>query len=215
MEQENEKKENKKTNNHSPFIIICSSISLFFSLTLFILWCIDVGGFNVVSLDSFVAVIVALLAVAVTFVLGWQIFNTIELKNKIQELQQLKNLSEEQFNGQKTEIDQLKQKTIHFINLIWGEDAFEKEEFVAAFTYYILSLKNTLSLSSGPMNVNILSMRMKITSEKLKKGDKLEEEFYSQVIEANDIITKSSNYALIKEWYNPAYKRFKDLVSQS
>ena len=216
MEQKKEKKENKETHKQSPFIIIiCSSLSLLFSLTLLILWCINVGGFDVVSLDSFVAVIVALLAVAVTFVLGWQIFNTIELKNKIQELQQLKKLSEEQFNSQKTEIYQLSQKTNHLINLIWAEDALEKGNFVGAFRYYIISLQSTLSLSSGPMNVNIISKLMKKSSEKLKKGDELEEEFYSQVIEANDAITKLSDYQLIKEWYDPAYQRFKELVSKA
>lgn len=54
---------------------------------------------------------------------------------------------------------------------------------------------------------------MKTSREKLKKGDTLGQEYYSEVIEANKHITESPSYQLLKEWYDPAYKKFKELVN--
>ena len=65
---------------------ICAYLSLAISVTLLVLWCCDVGGFTVVSLDSFVGVIVALLAIIVTLAIGWQIYNSIELNERIKKL---------------------------------------------------------------------------------------------------------------------------------
>ena len=60
------------------FSDICAYMALLFSVVTIVLWICNVGGFTVVSLDSFVGVIVALLAIIVTFVTGWQIYNRVE-----------------------------------------------------------------------------------------------------------------------------------------
>ena len=67
------------------FAHICAFLSLAISVTMLVLWCCNVGGFTVVSLDSFVGVIVALLAIVVTLAVGWQIYNRIDFKNRIKE----------------------------------------------------------------------------------------------------------------------------------
>ena len=74
-----------KTKKNS-FAHICAYLSLAISITMLVLWCCNVGGFTVVNLDSFVGVIVALLAIVVTLAIGWQIFNSIEIRNKIESL---------------------------------------------------------------------------------------------------------------------------------
>ena len=71
------------------FSDICAYMALLFSMVTIVLWICNVGGFTVVSLDSFVGVIVALLAIIVTFVTGWQIYNTIELKEHIKKVDDL------------------------------------------------------------------------------------------------------------------------------
>ena len=61
------------------FSDICAYLALLFSVVTILLWICNVGGFTVVSLDTFVGVIVALLAIIVTFVIGWQIYNAIDI----------------------------------------------------------------------------------------------------------------------------------------
>lgn len=74
------------------FANICACASLFISMVLLVLWCCNVGGFTVVSLDSFVGVIVALLAIIVTLAVAWQIYNAIDIRNKIDELKNWKTI---------------------------------------------------------------------------------------------------------------------------
>ena len=203
MKQEYEKKENKERKNNSPLITICSCLALFFSLTLSILWCINVGGFEVVSLDSFVSVIVALLAVAVTFVIGWQIYNTIELKNKIEELEQLRVLSDKL----KTELDQLDHHTRHLIGLTWGDKMYEKKKYLSAFRYYVISLYHTLS-TPDPMNIGKISKLIKLCGEKMTLDDKIPQDKYNEIIKTDELIRQLPNYSLIDNWYNEAYELF-------
>ena len=207
MKQENEKKENKETTNNSPLIVIFSSLALFFSLTLSFLWCINVGGFEVVSLDSFVAVIVALLAVAVTFVLGWQIYNTIELKNKIQELEHLRELSDKQ----ESELDRLNHHTSHLIGLTWGDNMYEKKKYLSAFRYYVISLYHTLS-TPEPMNITKISKLIKLCGEKMTPDNKIPQDKYDEIIKTDGQIRQLPNYSLIENWYNEAYEHFETKI---
>ena len=208
MNKENEHKEIKATKNYSPIIIICSCLALFFSLTITTLWCINVGGFEVVSLDSFVAVIVALLAVAVTFVLGWQIYNTIELKNKIEELERLRELSD----NQKSELDLLNHHTRHLISLTWGNDAYEKKNYLSAFRYYVISLYHSLS-TTNPLNITKLSKCIKQCGEKLSPKDKMPQDYYNEIIKFNELINQLPNFIFIESWYNEAFKHFEEKVN--
>ena len=68
--------------------IILSVVSLIGVLSVWGLWLCESMKFSVVSLDSFVGVIVALLAIIVTIVVGFQIVNSIEVKEEIRQLKE-------------------------------------------------------------------------------------------------------------------------------
>lgn len=65
-------------------------------VTLILLWVCNVWKLSVIGIETFIGVIVAVLAIIVTFVVGWQIYNTIEIRNKLSELDRLKSILEEQ-----------------------------------------------------------------------------------------------------------------------
>ena len=71
----------------SKISIILSLISLVGVLALACFWIFGSLKLAVVSLDSFVGVIVAILGIFVTIILGWQIINAIELREKMAELE--------------------------------------------------------------------------------------------------------------------------------
>ena len=68
--------------------LILSAISLVGVLSVWVLWMCESIEFSVVSLDSFVGVIVALLAIIVTVAIGYQIINAIEVKEEIKLLKE-------------------------------------------------------------------------------------------------------------------------------
>jgi len=72
---------------HSKLAIILSLISLVGVIVIALLWVVGSLKLVVVSLDSFVGVVVALLGLLVTIILGWQIVNAIELREKMAELE--------------------------------------------------------------------------------------------------------------------------------
>lgn len=142
---------NKKAN----WAIGLSIAALILVAIMFVLWCCNVGGFSTVNLDTFVGVIVALLAIIVTLVLGWQIFNIFEMRHKLEEMNELKS----QFNLQSELIEKLKTKTEHRVFLTWGEEAMNNKKYGMAIYYFIIALSHTLKLSK-PINVNKLLKEM-------------------------------------------------------
>lgn len=187
---------------------ICAYVAFALSIIILILWCCNVGGFEVVNLDSFVAVIVSLLAIIVTIVLGWQIYNTIELKEKIKDLDLLKQKLDEQ----QIKMDMLNHKSRHMTGLTWGKSSLEKGQYAAAFYYYIFALRSSLSLTN-PVNVDNIRSEMKRAADKINKGDYLVEHQYDDVINEDKELKVLPNYTFIKDWYEPLFKAFVDKVN--
>ena len=72
--------------------IILSLIAILGVISVWGLWLCESFEFSVVSLDSFVGVIVALLAIIVTVAIGYQIINAIEVKDEIKQLKQRQDI---------------------------------------------------------------------------------------------------------------------------
>ena len=76
----------------SKLSIILSIISLVGVLAAFGLWIFGSLKLSVVSLDTFIGVIVALLAIVFTVIVGWQIVNAIDVREKMMQLQQRQDI---------------------------------------------------------------------------------------------------------------------------
>ena len=56
-----------------------------------------------VSLDTFIDVMATMISLLVTFAIGWQVINALDIKNKLAEIEKLKG----ETAAQRTEIDKL------------------------------------------------------------------------------------------------------------
>ena len=132
---------------------ICAYIALMLVIVLMILWACNVGGFTVVSLDSFVGVIVALLAILITFVVGWQIHNTMELKEKIKKIKSLEDYIN---NSHKlyVQISHNNQVGISLNSAILWE---AKNEYAAAFAMYHNAFYNAIKANTPDLNFYIIT----------------------------------------------------------
>lgn len=189
---------NKKAN----WAIGLSIAALLLVAIMFVLWCCNAGGFRAVDLDTFVGVIVALLAIIVTLVLGWQIFNIFELKNKIDEVNELKK----QFKEQQNNIQQLTLKNKHVTGFTWGKSAIKDQNWCAAFRYFILSLSASLQLDS-PINVDPILAFMSEIYKKLQPHTKYAKEYYQEIVDADKEIRSLRNFSLIEERYKKSYDK--------
>ena len=185
------------------FAHICAFLSLAISVTMLVLWCCNVGGFTVVSLDSFVGVIVALLAIVVTLAVGWQIYNSIELKNRIKELNSLK----EDFLKQQESIEQLTYKSKHHTMQIWGVSALNNNMPIDAFRAFIMSLDSTLH-QNCPVNVEILLDNMEYSVGQIGQGSLCPAGHHQIITDSDASIRRTNNYKLIERRYNKIYESF-------
>jgi uncharacterized membrane protein YgaE (UPF0421/DUF939 family) len=163
-----------------------------------ILWCCNVGGFSVVSLDAFIGVIVALLAIIVAIVIGWQIINALEIKSKLAEIDDFKNKVEEQ---NKT-IEQTSYRTLHHLLSTMAMDALENNEAEGAFRCALASLVNTMKLDK-PINVTCILNLLKDCTRLFKNDMKVDKEFYDETLKFDDELRSFSNYDFIREEYEP------------
>lgn len=174
---------------------ICAYVSLALSVVMIILWCCNVGGFSVVSLDSFVGVIVALLAIIVAIVIGWQIINALEIKSKLAEIDGLRNEVEKQ---NKT-IQQLSYRTQHHLSATMAMDALENCEAEEAFRYALVSLVSAMKLEK-PINIERI-MELLENSSKHFGSNQISKRFYDATLKLDRELKSMKNYDFIREEY--------------
>lgn len=118
---------------------ILSLISFVGVLSVWGLWLLGTMKLSIVSLDTFIGVIVALLAIVFTVIIGFQIVNAIDMREKMSELQkrQMNILENER---QLAENDRLHMMEAYNLQSgISGESAeayFAKGQYIEAFAFY-------------------------------------------------------------------------------
>lgn len=192
-----------KDSKRFSFAHICAYLSLAISVTMIVLWCCNAGGFKVVSLDSFVGVIVALLAIAVTLVLGWQIYNALELKTKIEEL----NIVKEDLNRQEKESKEENKRMNHLITVSLANIEINNKNYGLVFLYSIASLESAMSLDT-PINIESVLARMELSVSQLKQGFILRSDDMKNIYFYDKNIRTKKLYDMIKTQYENIYNDF-------
>ena len=199
--------DNKKNKKWS-FAHICAYISLALSITMLVLWCCNVGGFAVVTLDSFVGVIVALLAIVVTLAIAWQIFNSIEIKSKIEELNALKTRLNSQEEDSKTQVYRL--NSLVFASL--AENELNTNNYTVAFSYLMTSLETSMALNE-PTNIETIFNRMEYAVSRIKTRTLYKD--MGNIRNSDSEIRGALCYDMIKERYEKVYNDFISKVKEA
>ncbi len=175
---------------------ICAYASLAISVVMMLLWGCNVGGFTVVSLDSFVGVIVALLAIVVTFAIAWQIYNVMEIRNKVEQLNQL----EDRLIKQEKSLEQMNYNAEHEINSLLCFGAYKDKAYLASFRFALESLNNGMKLES-PRNIDTLLELMENITKSMTSETKDEYGQFDLIMKIDKEIKSHSNYDFIKVRY--------------
>ena len=192
------------------FADVCAYLSLAISITLLALWCCNVGGFTVVSLDSFVGVIVALLAIIVTLAVGWQIYNSLEIKNKIKELSSL----EVKIKEQEKKFGQELINSEYRVAYIYGYSAMKEKSYIDAFRYNIIALDCALKLDK-PNRIEFTLKKIEIICNLIAEQSTYPSNLYKDIYSRNDSIKTSVYYSFINERYEKIYESFISKVEET
>lgn len=172
-------------------------------VTLILLWVCNVWKLSVIGIEAFIGVIVALLAIIVTFVVGWQIYNTIEIRNKLSEIDRLKV----DIEGQKLLIENSIYQSRHLIAFTWATGHYDNKNYAESFGYALQSLSNTMRLNH-PINIDTLMEIIVESAEKVPINKIIGKDFYAGIIQDDSEIRVLNNYVYIREKYEQAFNLY-------
>lgn len=204
--EKNEAKNKGSKSNNNNLSLWLSVISLVGVATFAVLWICNVRPQSVVSLDSFVGVATGLIGIMVTFAIGWQIVNAMEIKNKIKEMDALR----EKLNAQQLDLQQTAAaaKADSMFALVILEQDIRKN-YDHAFRYCMVGLFGCISIKEpSSTNIDVFLSRMEISASKYTPTTPLPQELYPYFQELNRKIRSSNNYTFIAHRYEPAFNLF-------
>lgn len=194
--------------------IVLSIVAIALSGTMFVLWCCNAGGFKAVDLDTFVGVIVALLAIIVTIAIGWQIWAAMDLKSNIEELDQRIKQAEDTNNKlaiQEQKMKQLHYDAQHFSQIALAETCKVRNDFVNAFRFYMSALNCALQLAD-PKNIQPMLDSMSECVKFIANSAPLSEAMRKDILKNNQFIRKAHLFGVIQSKYEQIYSEFKSKV---
>lgn len=194
----------KELNKKANWAIGLSVVALIFVAIMFVLWSCNVGGFSAVNLDTFVGVIVALLAIIVTIAIGWQIFNIYEVRSQLGKIQQLKTELDEQQDA----FEEMSISSAHLHAISLSYIAISQKEYCEAFRYLVEALYLSLQLPSMPNLESILLTMEEDCVNNIKSGDIVKSEFYDRTILMDKKLRKLQVFDCIKRRYEKIYNDY-------
>lgn len=183
--------------------VILSLIALVGVLVISFLMIFGTMKLSLISLDSFIGVMVTIIGVLVTFVVGWQIINTLEIKSKLSELDQVK----EDIRVQGEMLNESVCRSQHLISYTWALDAFDNEEDAESYRYAVHSLLNSMQLKE-PINIDALLILMKHCTDNMPQGFRIKRVLYDLVIEDDKRVRELSAYTYVQERYEPCFNMY-------
>lgn len=182
--------------------ILLSLIALVGVVSVWGLWVCNTISLSVLSLDSFIGVMVALLGVLVTFAIGWQIVNALEIKAKLKEIEIIKmSLSKQQ------------EDFVEFSNnikcenlLTVAEIRFDAKGYSETFMYALEALAYGVYCHAN--NLEYILDILDQCEERIPKGRKVYKDYYERLKMADKKIRSSQNFYTVRLSYISIYDRF-------
>ena len=179
------------------FTLIISLVSLVAVIVMALMMLLGNANLSYLSLETYIGVIATLIGVLVTFVVAWQIINGLEIKNKLAEIDNLKNEVEKQ---NKT-IQQLSYRTQHHMSATMAMNALENCEVEESFRYALFSLVNAMKMES-PINIERI-MELLEESSKHFGSNPISKRFYEATLKLDKELKSMKDYEFIRTQYEP------------
>lgn len=154
-----------------------------------------------VSLDTFIGVMVTMIGVLVTFAVGWQIINALEIKSKLAEIETIKNDIKEQ----REQMQELAESTKHESMLVRAQEFYRCGDHIHATICAMDSLLHCLPLKV-PSNINLVLQTVEAYASYIKTP--LTSEDHKELLLIDKSIREAKNYIFIQERYEIIFEKF-------
>ena len=181
--------------------IILSLLALVCVIVLSVLVFIPDIALSDVSLDTFIGVMVTMIGILVTFAVGWQIINALEIKSKLAEIETIKNDIKEQ----REQMLELAESTKHESMLIRAQEFYRCGDHIHATICAMDSLLHCLPLKV-PSNINLVLQSVEAFASFIKTP--LTSEDNKELLLIDQSIREAKNYIFIQERYEIIFEKF-------
>ena len=181
--------------------IILSLLAIVCVIVLSVLVFIPDIALSDVSLDTFIGVMVTMIGILVTFAVGWQIINALEIKSKLAEIETIKNDIKEQ----REQMLELAESTKHESMLIRAQEFYRCGDHIHATICAMDSLLHCLPLKV-PSNINLVLQSVEAFAAQINTFITAEDN--EEIIQIDDAIRRANNYIFIQEHYEQIYDKF-------
>ena len=186
--------------------LILSIIAVLAASALIIYMLCSSGDVNMSLGEGVIGIIVALLALIVTIILGWQIYTAIDIKEKIATIDELQNKQ----SSQEHRMEQMYYNSCRIIGCAMS--AFDiGNESVHSFRWLLSALAASLKLDK-PLDVEKLLSDLQNQVKLMQSNILVEEKYMDEIIEFNDGIRESAHYTCIASAYEAIYQEFEHKV---
>lgn len=182
-------------------IIACVAISV---VVIYII-CAD-GDLDMSIGEGVIGIIVALLAIIVTILLGWQIYTAIDIKEKLAAIDELQNKQ----SSQEHRMEQMYYNSCRVIGCAMS--AFgHGEGAVHSFRWLLSALAASLKMDK-PIDVEKLLSDIQKQVKVIPSDATVEEKYINEIDEFNGSIRESAHYTCFASTYEAIYREFEQKV---
>ncbi|MBR5332281.1 MAG: hypothetical protein IKV32_03140 [Muribaculaceae bacterium] len=193
---------------------IISIVALVVSIITLILFFFRVSPNSVVDSNTFISVLVAIIAISVTILVGYQIYNVMELKQSISEYDKLK----EEMKETKSKIEYISIEQNEGFHIIQSRLYSNSINKIDSLLHCVYAIKYSLSVNHKENGYKwlleqlekcMLSITLTSFGSGIKKDYDEKTNELKKILSTEDILIKShKNYLYIKDKYEELMTKF-------
>lgn len=188
--------------------IILSLTAIAGVVILAILWCCRSMSLTAISLDTFIGVIATMIGLLVTFAIGWQIVNALEIKERLKEIETIKAT----VNKQQKLISELAWDTKSESMYILAEECSYRKDHLNSFRFALSAFLFCL-MSESSNNIDAILLRLEQTAKHINQGSNISKKNYQAIIRTDQAIRDSPKFPFIKFRYEELFIQYIQKVS--
>lgn len=182
--------------------VILSLLALVGVVILAVLWWCRSVSLTAVSLDTFIGVMVGMVGILVTFAVGWQIINALEIKSKLADIERLKTEIEEQH----ARIEKIAARSAFDTAINRSYTLYKTGEHVKAFVCTLEAIEHCLKIDEYEeldiLLKNLVAHAVNSHSLYCYKSD------CEEMIKIDTAIRQAPKFALIRDRYEAAVHEY-------
>ncbi len=191
--------------------VVVTFVAFVLCLIEFALWICNVFSFSVIDAGTFISVLVTILAIIVTIVIGWQVFNIIEFKDKQEKFEIKQRELHDQNQKSLKELQEDLSTGITFVlrmsNIQGLILAGNWEEVLNTLFLSLNDLLRLNNLQGFEKNISITLILLEKYINDYSKNDL--STFLEKIMDTDNNIRNARNFSMISEKYEDIIKRIK------